>query len=66
MAAGLGEQIEGRLTHLMVTSFGEKPWVQNRASNKRNKIEKHRRERRRGRQDPECLPEYRRFAGYEW
>jgi hypothetical protein len=66
MAAGLGEQIEGRMTAFVVTSFGEKPWKQKRTSNKFIKTVKHRRERRRASSNPECPDQYRQYWGFEW
>jgi hypothetical protein len=66
MGIGLGEQIERRLTHEIVSHFGDRPWAENRVSKKWSKIKKLRRERRRGARNPQCQPEYRRYRGYEW
>jgi len=59
MAAGLGEQLEslGRATR--ERSLMAKPWqLWGRASRQWFKTIKARRERRRARQDPECMPHY--------
>ena len=66
MAVGLGEKIERRLTHEIVTDFGRAPWKQVRWSNRWEKTRKRRRERHRASVNPECEVEYRRYDGYEW
>lgn len=35
-------------------------------SHKWDKRKKHRIERRRGKQDPDCMPRYRKYKGWEW
>ena len=61
MAYGLGDQIEKDLDY----EFDSKrKLVQH--SHKIDKIHKHRAERRRAKQDPECIPKYRKFRGWEW
>ena len=66
MATGLQDQIERRLSHSIRTSNNQIPWRQCRGNYKFGKLNKHRRERRRAKQDPECLPQYRRYNGWEY
>lgn len=64
MAIGKGEQIESHLSAVFLKE--DKPWSEIRKSNKQNKAHKHRRERRRVKEDPDCIPEYRKYKGYEF
>jgi len=60
MAAGLCDQFENHIT-LQMSKRG--------VSNKSHRYEKqlkHRKERRRVRQNPNCHSEYKRFKGFEW
>lgn len=60
-AGGRGEQIERELDYLF---HSKRKVVQH--SHKKHKKRKLRTERRRAKKDPECLPEYRRYNGWEW
>jgi len=51
------DQIERRLTRLL----GGTP-----VSHKWDKVKKHRIERRRAKRNPECIPRYRKYKGWEW
>ena len=44
----------------------DKPWKTPKNSHRFGKTLKHRVERRRAKQDPDCVPAYRKYAGYEW
>lgn len=57
MSAGLTEQIERGMRHLLGVRGKSCSDV---------KARKHRTERRRAKQDPECLPCYRKYRGYEY
>lgn len=65
MAAGLGEQLESMLTWEMIRHDHPKPWLQFSKSGRFHKTTKLRRERRRARLDPECMPQHRKYCGYQ-
>lgn len=63
----LGEQIERSVTHELMKHG--KPWrvVRDRHNTyKWRKQIKHRIERRRAKHDPECMPCYKKYCGWEW
>ena len=62
MSIGLCDQIERKYQFL----FKKHSWSESRNSHKWDKTKKHRRERYRAKKDPNCLPQYRRYAGWEW
>ena len=63
MSIGLCDQIERKFQDL----FEKKnPWSEIKNSHKWDKTKKHRRERCRAKKDPDCLPQYRQYAGWEW
>jgi len=66
MSYGVGDQIERKLTARMYE--GLPAWRQPRRSAYTSylKLAKHRRERRRAKLDVECIPQYRRYKGWEW
>lgn len=59
----LYEQIERQLDQRLGR---RKPWQTLKNSHKWDKQKKHRIERRRANQDPDCAPAYRRYAGWEY
>lgn len=61
----LYEQIERRLT-MKLMEWGGRPWKRIKHSHKLNKLRKHRAIRREARRDPEAMPTYRKYAGWEW
>ena len=61
MATGRGEQIEKKMDRKMRPRRGTI-----RHSHRMYKKIKHKRERRRARENPECTPEYHRYDGWEW
>jgi len=61
MAYGDGDQIEKKFDYEFDSKRG---LVQH--SHKIDKLFKARKERRRARRDPECVPMYRRYFGWEW
>ena len=64
MGYGLGEQLEADLWK-QVCWCSEEPWkIQKTMWRRWNKKAKVRRERRRARQDPECIPQYNRYRGW--
>jgi hypothetical protein len=66
MGYGLGEQLEADIRKNIPWN-PEKPWQGQKTTWRRySKVMKARRERRRGRLNPECPPEYRRFHGWEY
>jgi hypothetical protein len=65
MALGLGDQFE-RLLRADLIAGSRRPWREARGNYRFAKTGKHRRERRRARANPECLPEYRRYNGWEY
>lgn len=62
MALGLRDQIENKLTYMMIGMSR----IAKTKSHKREKQLKHRSERRRASRDPDCVPAYRKYAGWEW
>jgi len=65
VAAGLRDQIERHLQHIM-RERSSKPYRINRSSKAWDKKVKHRTERRRAKLDPECITAYRRYSGWEY
>ena len=65
MSVGRVNQIE-RQTDQYFATANDKWWGIVKHSHKQDKIMKNRRERRRARKDPECMPEYNRYYDYEW
>lgn len=66
MGVGLGEQIESMRTWELIRRDSPTPWREIAESCRLRKTTKLRRERRRARLDPECLPQYRRYRGYQF
>lgn len=64
MSIGLQDQIERG--DIQETFCKAHPWSEIKNSHKWGKAMKHRRERYRAKQDPECLPQYRKFKGWEF
>ena len=65
MAVGLTEQIERKVT-LSLFADSSKPWKIIKNSHRCTKTMQHRKERREARLNPECIPKYRKYYGYEW
>ena len=63
MSVGRGYQFESDLEYVIK---GKKPWGMLRNSHRFEKAKKNRRERRRARLNPECIPEYNKYYGYEY
>jgi len=70
MAYGLVEQIDRKMVHRWELDERKvKPWIILRKRGKRFmnlKSMKHRAERRRCRQDINCIPTYNKYYGWEW
>ena len=64
MSVGKTEQIENRIAQECRTC--RKPWGIVRRSGKYIKTAKNRRERRRAKQNPECVSEYKCYSGWEF
>lgn len=64
MSAGLTVQLE---PHLFYRLTRDTPWKRSRSRyGQLVKKRQHRNERQRAKLDPECLPCYRKYRGYEW
>jgi hypothetical protein len=63
MAYGDVNQLEHHLTRLFKI---KKPWQIVSRSCGYAKLAKHRKERRRAKQNPECFDKYKRYDGWEW
>lgn len=55
------QQIERKLDYAFDSKHGLV-----KHSHKRDKMQKHRQERRRAKKDPLCLSKYRKYEGWEW
>jgi hypothetical protein len=69
MATGLGEQIDRKMVHgWEQEERKEKPWIvlRKRSRTAYMKTTKNRKERHRARINPECVPTYGKYKGWEY